>query len=139
MDPTKTNPTSPLMSIAMTLATKGLTLLSGVMVTHGIMTASQTETFVSAGLLVVSLLAMGWREYGSAIFFSQMEVLKAKSLAQAAALKKANLPPVTATQIAAQSPTLTPADVVKAVATLPAESLTPVADMSPVKPVTKVG
>ena len=50
-----------------------------------------------------------------------MEVLKAKALAQAAKLKDAGLPPVTVNQIAAQSSTMSSADVTKVIAKLPAE------------------
>lgn len=121
MDPTKTTPTNPLMSIATMLATKGLSVLAGALVAHGLINASGTETFISAGVLLLSLAWSGWNEYGKAIFMSQLEVLKAKSLAQAAALKANNLPKVTVNQIAAQSPTLNPAEVIKVVDTLPPE------------------
>lgn len=118
---TPTLPPSTLTSVGTMLATKGLSVLAGIAVTHGLMTSSNTETFISAGLLVVSLAWSGYTEYGRPILLAQLEVLKAKSLAQAAALKKANVPNVTVAQIAAQSPTLTQAQVVTAVATLPPE------------------
>ncbi len=121
MDPTKTVAISPVPSILTMLATKGLGVLAGIAVTHGLMTSSNTETFISGGLLLISLLWSFWNEYGKAIFFSQLEVLKAKSLAQAAALNSNNLPKVTVDQIAAQSPTMEAKDVVKAIATLPPE------------------
>lgn len=116
-----TLPPSTLVSVGTMLATKGLTYLSGIAIAHGLMTSSNTETFVSGGLLLVSLGWSGYREYVRPILLAQLEVLKAKSLAQAAALKAANLPKVTVSQIAAQSPGMTQADVAKVVATLPAE------------------
>lgn len=121
MDATKSTPTNPLMSVATMLATKGLSVLAGALVAHGIINASGTETFISAGVLLLSVAWSGWNEYGKAIFMSQLEVLKAKSLAQAAALKANNIPKVTVNQIAAQSPNLDPAAVIKVVDTLPPE------------------
>lgn len=119
--PTPATPPSTLTSVGTMLATKGLSVLAGIAVTHGLMTSSNTETFISAGLLLVSLGWSGYVEYGRPILLAQLEVLKAKSLAQAAALKAANVPKVTVSQIAAQSPTMGPAEVVKAIATLPPE------------------
>jgi hypothetical protein len=119
--PAPTIPPSTMTSVVTMLATKGLSVLAGIAVTHGLMTSSNTETFISGGLLLVSLLWSFWNEYGRAIVMAQLEVLKAKSLAQAAALNQANLPKVTVSQIAAQSPTMGPAEVVKAIATLPPE------------------
>ncbi len=116
-----TLPPSTLTSVGTMLATKCLSILAGVAVTHGLMTSSNTETFVSVGLLLISLGWSSYIEYVRPILLAQLEVLKAKSLAQAAALKAANLPKVTPAQIAAQSDILTPGDVVKAVATLPPE------------------
>jgi hypothetical protein len=113
------------------LATKALSILAGIAVTHGLMTSSNTETFISVGLLLVSLGWSGYREYARPILLAQLEVLKAKSLAQAAALKAAGVPKVTVTQIAAQSPTMEAADVVKAIATLPQEIKATVAGQVP--------
>lgn len=119
--PPPTLPPSTLASVGAMLATKGLSVLAGIAVTHGLMTSSNTETFISAGLLLVSLAWSGYVEYGRPILLAQLEVLKAKSLAQAAALKAANLPKVTVAQIADQSSTMHQYDVVKAIATLPPE------------------
>lgn len=118
---TPTLPPSTLTSVGTMLATKVLSVLAGIAVTHGLMTSSNTETFVSAGLLLVSLGWSGYVEYGRPILLAQLEVLKAKSLVQAAALKAANMPKVTVSQIAAQSPTMGPAEVAKVIATLPPE------------------
>lgn len=110
-------------NIALTLAAgaakKGLIVVGSVLATHGWISGSQTETFVSLGMAVLPLIYSFWQDYGKAILLSQLEVLKAKSLAQAAKLKDNGISPVTVNQIAAQSPTLTPADVTKTIAKLP--------------------
>lgn len=114
-------PPSTLNSVATMLATKGLAILGTFLVTHGLMTGSNTEALISLAPFIVSL---GWSlyvQYARPIFLAQMEVLKAKSIAQAAALRAANLPKVTVAQIAAASPTMDASAVAKAIATLPAE------------------
>jgi hypothetical protein len=119
--PTPTTPLSTLTSILTTAATVGLASLGTFLVTHGVMNSSGTETLVSLAPFVAAATLAGWREYVRPILTAQLEVLKAKSLAQAAALKAAGLPKVTVAQIAAQSVTMGPPDVAKAVATLPTE------------------
>lgn len=114
-------PPSTLNSVLTMLATKGLTVLATFLVTHGVITGSNTEAIIA---LAPALVSLGWSayvEYLGPIFRAQMDVLKAKSLAQAAALKAAGMPKVTVAQIAAQSPTMEAPDVVKAIATLPPE------------------
>ena len=110
-------------TMVLTLATgiikKGLMTVGATAVTHGIISANQTETFVAAGMFLVGTGWSLWNDYGKAIVLSQLEVLKAKSLAQAAKITQAGLPPVTVSQIAEQSKTLTPDQVAKTVATLP--------------------
>lgn len=71
------------------------------------------------GALTWSVAGKFWQEYGRDIVNAQLEVLKAKSLAQASKIREAGLPPVTASQVAEQSPTLTVAQVTKTIATLP--------------------
>jgi hypothetical protein len=88
-------------------------------VSHGLIAGNQVETFVSVGMVVVGAGWSLWNDYGKAIVLSQLDVLKAKSLAQAAKMRQSGVAPVTADQIAEQSPTLTPAQVSKTVATLP--------------------
>lgn len=119
--PAPAAPPSTLTSVGTMLATKGLAVLATFLVTHGLMTGSSTEAFIALAPALVSLGWSGYREYLHPIFLAQMEVLKAKSLAQAAALKAANVPKVTVSQIAAQSPTMGPAEVAKVIATLPPE------------------
>lgn len=110
--------------------TMALTLITGVvkkaaivagttLATHGWISGNNTETFVSLAVAGVPLAISLWQDYGKAIVLSQLAVLKAKSLAQAAKLQDAGLPPVTTAQIAVQSPTLTPDQVTKTIATLP--------------------
>lgn len=87
---------------------------------HGFATSGlSAEVYAGIALAIVSAGWSFWNDYGKAIVLAQLEMLKAKSLAQAAKMRQANLPPVTAEQIADQSPTLTPADVTKTVATMP--------------------
>lgn len=116
-----TSPLSTLESIGVMLTTKGLAILGTFLVTRGLMTGSNTEALISLAPFIVSIGGSLYVEYLRPIFLAQMEVLKAKSLAQAAALKAANLPKVTVTQIAAQSPTMDATAVAKVVATLPPE------------------
>lgn len=87
--------------------------------THGWISGSQVELF---GAAAVALGAAGysfWNDYGRPIVLSQLEVLKAKSMAQAAKMQRAGVAQVTVSEIAAQSPKLSATDVVKTVATLP--------------------
>lgn len=87
---------------------------------HGFATGGlSAEVYAGLALAIVSAGWSFWNDYGKAIVLSQLEVLKAKSLAQAKTMREKGMPPVTTDQIAAQSPTLTPADVSKTVATLP--------------------
>jgi len=110
-------------TIALTLLSgavkKGATVVGSILATHGWISGNQTETFVSLAIAGVPLVISFWQDYGKAIVLSQLAVLKAKSLAQAEKIKDAGLPPVTAAQIAMQSPTLTAEQVAKTVATLP--------------------
>jgi hypothetical protein len=117
-----------MLSLATGVIKKGLITLGATAATHGIINGSQTETFVSLGMFAVGILWSLWNDYGRAIVLSQLEVLKAKSLAQAAKLNQAGIAPVTTGQIAAQSPTLTAAEVAKTVATLPPAIQANVAD-----------
>ena len=108
-----------MLTLASGVIKKGLITLGATAATHGFISANQTETFVSVGMVLVGLGWSFWNDYGRAIVLSQLEVLKAKSLAQAQQARQAGLPPVTTGQIAAQSPKLTPTEVAKTVATLP--------------------
>ena len=107
-------------TMMITLATgvikKGLITLGATAATHGIIASNQTETFVAAGMFLVGAGWSFWNDYGKAIVLSKLEVLKAQSLAQAAKLRSAGLPQATVSEIAAQHPTLTQADVAKVAA-----------------------
>lgn len=108
-----------MLTMAATVAKNGLMALGSTAATHGIINGNQTETFVAIGMAVLGGAWSFWNSYGRAIVVSQLEVLKAKSLAQAAKMSAAGVPPVTVTQIADESPTLQPAEVAKTMATLP--------------------
>lgn len=109
-----------MLTLAAGVIKKGLITLGATAATHGFIASNQTETFVAIGMTLVGLGWSFWNDYGKAIVLSKLEVLKAKSLAQAASMKNAGVPPVTINQIAAQSQTMGPAEVEKVVATLPA-------------------
>lgn len=110
-----------MLTLASGVIKKGLITLGATAATHGVISSNQTETFVAVGMALVGLGWSFWNDYGRAIVLSQLEVLKAKSLAQAAKMRDAGVPPVTVNQVAAASPTLTPAAVTKAIAAMPAE------------------
>lgn len=111
-----------MLTIGAGIAKKGLMIAGTSLAGHGLINSNNIETFVSVGMVLVGLGWSLWNDYGKAIVLSQLEVLKAKSLAQAAKMRANGVSPViTADQIAEQSPKLTTADVNKAVATLPAE------------------
>jgi len=112
------------------LAKKVLMLQAAGLVSHGLISSNQTETFVSVGMALIGAAWSFWDDYGRAIVLSQLEVLKAKSLAQAAKMTSAGVSPVTVGQIAAQSASLSSADVVKAVAKLPAANQAAVQDVA---------
>jgi hypothetical protein len=119
-----------LVTVGAGLAKKVLMLQAAALVSHGVLSSNYTEVYVSLGMAGVGAVWSLWNDYGRAIVLSQLEVLKAKSLAQAQQARLAGLPQVTVTDIAAQSRTMTPADVAKAVAKLPPENQ---ATVAPVK------
>ncbi len=102
-----------MLTLASGVIKKGLLGLGVWAATHGVISSSQVESFVGAGMLLVSVAWSLWNDYGKAIVLSKLEVLKAQSLAQAAKLRQAGVAPPSAAEIAAQHPSLTPADVVK--------------------------
>ena len=108
-----------ILTIGAGLLKKGGLAVGTIAATHGWIAGNQVELF---GASAVALGAAGysfWNDYGKAIVLSQLEVLKAKSLAQAAKMKAAGVAPVTVNQIAEQSPVLTPTAVAKVVDKLP--------------------
>lgn len=117
-----------MLALAGGIVKKGLLTLSASAVTHGLINGNQTELFVSGGMLLATAAYSFWNDYGKAIVVSQLEVLKAKSLAQAAKMKANGVRPVSVSEIAAQSPTLTETSVTKVIAALPpqvAANITP--------------
>ena len=119
-------------TIAIGAVQKALMIGGAALAAHGF-TAMGSNTELYAGL-ATALVTAGisfWRDYGRAIIISQLEVLKARSLASAKKISDAGLAPVTTTEIAAQSPTLTPAQVTAVAKTLPAPvaaSVVPIAE-----------
>jgi hypothetical protein len=95
----------------------GGSILSGV----GVATGFSAAEYAGAATAIVAAGYSFWNDYGKAIVLSQLEVMKAKSLAQAQALRLANQPQVTVKQIAEQSSKLTLDDTKAIVATLPHE------------------
>lgn len=111
-------------AIAVGAVKKALVAGGSIAAAHGFTTGLPSEAYAGLALALVSALWSFWNDYGRAIVMSQLEVLKAKSLASAAKIKDAGLPPVTSVDIAEQSPTLTPKAVDKIVATMPAVQAT---------------
>jgi len=113
------NTKTMMLTMAAGVIKKGLLTLGATAATHGVISSNQVEMFVAGGMFLAGAGWSFWNDYGKAIVLSQLEVMKAKSLAQAAKMRDAGVAPVTATQIADQSPKLTTADVVKTVAAMP--------------------
>lgn len=107
-----------LLTLGAGLLKKGGITLGTAWATHGWISGNDVE-LVGAGAVALGSAAYSfWNDYGKAIVLSQLDVLKAKSLAQADQARKAGLPPVTVDAIADKSPTLTSTDVAKVVAKL---------------------
>lgn len=99
---------------------KGALLAAGSLATHGIAVSGNfTEIFVSLGVGAAVAGYSIWQDFGRPIVMAKLEVLKAKALAQSAALDKRGIPQPNAVEIAEHSPTLTPAEVVKVTAAMP--------------------
>ncbi len=117
--PAESTSQKAMLALAGTIIRKLLTVGGTAAASHGVINSNGIETFVSIGLAVAGILWSFWNDYGRAIVTSQLEVLKAKSLAQAAKLQAHDLAPVTAQQIADAGPKeLTAATVTKVAATL---------------------
>lgn len=108
-----------LVSVGTGFAKKVLMLQAAGLVSHGMMSSNYTEVYVSLGMAVIGAAWSFWNDFGRPIFYAQLEVLKAKSLAQAEKLRQNGIAQVTASQIADKSPTLTPDQVTKTIDTLP--------------------
>jgi hypothetical protein len=119
-----------IMSLAAGAVKKVLISGGALLAGHGIAVGFSTAEYAGASVAIVAAGYSFWNDYGRAIITSQVEVLKARSLAAAKKIQDARLPPVTVSEIAAQSPTLTEAQVTKVSATLPpavAASVVPLA------------
>jgi hypothetical protein len=100
---------------------KAAIVVGSMLSAHGLMRGDDVETFSAAAVALVPILVSFWQDYGKAIVLSQLEVMKAKSLAQAQKLRLAGEPPVTIMEIAQQSRKLSLDDTRTIAATLPAE------------------
>lgn len=107
--------------IAQVLATglvkKGLIWGGAALAGKGIALGFTPIDYTAAAGAIVATGWSFWQDYGKAILLSKVEVWKAEALAQAAALRKNGIATPTVTEIAAQHPTLTIADVAKVAAT----------------------
>lgn len=84
---------------------KNLLMIAGAsLASHGLISGSGVETFVSVGMVAVGAAWSFWNSYGRAIVLAKLEVWKATAQAQADALRKANVAPPTAAQIADKIP-----------------------------------
>lgn len=115
-----------LVNIVAPILRKGLLSAGSALTAHGLMSSNYTEAFVALGMALAGGAWSFWNDYGRAIVLAQLEVLKAKSLAQAAKLQAHDIAPPDAQAVAAASAkspdmaTLSVEDVKKACATLPA-------------------
>lgn len=108
-----------LQTLAIGAVKKALVAGGSIAAAHGMTIGVSSEFYAGLALAIVSAGWSFWNDYGRAIVLSQLEVLKAKSLASAAKIKDAGLAPVTSADIASQSATLTAKSVDKIVATMP--------------------
>lgn len=113
-DSTKTLVTT----IATGVIKKTLISVGSIAAAHGFITGVPVEAYGSAAIAIAAAGISLWQDYGKAIIISQLEVLKARSLAAAAKIHEAGISPVTTAEIAAQSPTLTAASIIKIAATM---------------------
>lgn len=107
-----------------------LVSIGGALASHGLIQASGVDQFVSIGISVVMLLGgIGWSfwdKYGRPILTAKLEAWKLQALANAAALRAANVPvpaPPSASRVNAVTPSeVTPAIAAKAVESVAAET-----------------
>ncbi len=81
-----------------------LTIAGGSLAAHGLINSSGIETFVSLGLMIAGVGWSVWDKYGRDIVTAQLEVWKAKALAQKEAMKEAKVPEPSNTEIANKVP-----------------------------------
>lgn len=106
-----------IVALGSTVLRKVLTVGGTALASHGLIAGNQTEMFVSGGLAVAGVAWSFWNDYGREIVVAQLEVWKAKALAQQEAMRKAKVPEPTHAEIAAASPdpAVTPLAVAKVV------------------------
>jgi hypothetical protein len=112
----------------------GGALLAG----HGIASGFTATDYAAASVAIVAAAWSFWNDYGKAIVLSQVDVLKARSLAASKKIEDAGLRPVTVAEIADQSPTLTPAQVIKVADTMAPDVKASVVPTIP-QPRTRIG
>jgi hypothetical protein len=105
-------------SIAVGAVKKGLIAVGALLAGHGLALGFTPTDYAAAAVGIVAAAWSFWGDWGKPIVLAQLDVLKARSLAAAAKIHAAGLPAVTPAEIAAQSPTLTAASVVKIAATM---------------------
>jgi hypothetical protein len=89
MDQTPTPTTSRIATIGLSnLATTGLKAVAGAFVAHGWMNSSNTETFVSIGVLVLTYGYSFWKDYGRDIATAALTILRARVLNAAEQAKR---------------------------------------------------
>ena len=109
------------MGIAVGVLKKVLLTAGAAATAHGFTSGISTEAYSGLAIALAAGSWSLWNDYGKAIVVSQLEVLKARSLAAAKKIQDSGLSPITVREIAAQSPTLTEEAVTKIAATMPPE------------------
>jgi hypothetical protein len=114
----------------------GLKVVAGMIGGWGAMkNPGSQEQFIDLGTAAaLYLIGQGWSWWqasGEALVKAQVDIIQAKTLAQAQKLRLAGLPQVTVKEIAQQSPTMTLAETAKVIPTLPAEIRANIAPATP--------
>lgn len=91
-------------TLGATVAKNLLMIVGSSLAAHGIIGGSNTETFVSIGMVLVGGAWSFWNSYGRAIMLAKLDVWKATALAQADALNKAKVAGPSSQQIADKIP-----------------------------------
>lgn len=91
-------------TLGATVAKNLLMIVGSSLAAHGIIGGSNTETFVSIGMVLVGGAWSFWNSYGRAIVLAKLEVWKATAQAQAEALDRAKVLGPTTAEIADKIP-----------------------------------
>lgn len=79
-----------------TLATTALKAAAGGLVLHGWLSAGNTETFIGAGMIVLTAGYSVWKDYGRVIAIAALDILRSKVVAAAAAARQNQVSPQSA-------------------------------------------